>query len=94
MSDDLPISLPEVKSLLWDVTRLTAAVEMGDVKARKDLVVKARSLYMAVETPMEALLRMVWAEVCCWVCNQRLRQRATLESLPSILLSFSPLSSP
>jgi hypothetical protein len=53
-----------------DVRRLLQQIEIrgpkfdpGSSKSRKELQTLARSLSLALETPMEAILRMVWAEV-------------------------------
>lgn len=55
-------TLDETTSLTAKVDRLVEAMQKGDAGARKELLVASRSLYLAVETPMEALLRMYWAE--------------------------------
>jgi hypothetical protein len=52
-----------VRRLLQQVEIRGAKFDPGNPKSRKELQVLTRSLSLALETPMEAMLRMVWAEV-------------------------------
>ena len=65
----IPISVDSVTSIAAQVNELITLLPSGNRKVRKDLLGAARSLYLAVETPMEALLRMEWAEVGSWPSN-------------------------
>jgi hypothetical protein len=56
--------LPEgVTSLIEKATAQAANLKLGNSKMRKELLITTRSLYLALETPMEAVLRIGWAEV-------------------------------
>lgn len=52
-----------VTSLLERIKLQVTVMDNGDTKIRKEMLILARSLYLAIETPMEAILRMEWAEV-------------------------------
>lgn len=58
-----PISIADYKAHLAKVNELTTSLENGDPKARKELLVATRSLFLSLETPMDAVTRMIWAEV-------------------------------
>jgi len=53
----------KIASLVGSISKLGKNIELDDAKTRKALIAAARSLSLALETPMEALLRMYWAEV-------------------------------
>lgn len=54
----------DVSTLLKEVaTKGESLTTDGSDKARKDLLSTARSLCLASETPIEAILGMVWGEV-------------------------------
>lgn len=56
--------LPEsVTFLIEKATAQAANLKLGNFKMRKELLITTRSLYLALETPMEAVLRIGWAEV-------------------------------
>ncbi len=55
--------LKEVSLLTEKINLNAEALKNGDAKARKEMLLAARSLYLAIETPMEAILRMEMAEV-------------------------------
>jgi hypothetical protein len=52
-----------IAPLLEQVKAQNEALQRGDLHARKQMLGLVRSLYLAIETPMEAVLRMTWAEV-------------------------------
>lgn len=52
-----------VRHLLQQIEIRVPNFDPGSSKSRKELQALARSLSLALETPMEAILRMVWAEV-------------------------------
>jgi hypothetical protein len=53
----------DVRRLLQQIQTRGAKFDPGNPKLRKELQALARSPSLALETPMEAILRMVWAEV-------------------------------
>lgn len=53
----------DVSSLLEDVASNGKSFTEGDTKARKKALVAARELCLALETPVEAIIRICWAEV-------------------------------
>ena len=54
---------PSVSELLERVSSKGKNIQDGGDKARKELLATARSLCLALETPIESILRMEWAEV-------------------------------
>jgi hypothetical protein len=59
-----PFEEPDEISRLVDlVSKLGTSSKLREAKTRKALIAASRSLILALETPMEALLRMYWAEV-------------------------------
>ena len=53
----------DVRRLLQQIEILGPNFDPGSSNSRKELQALARSLSLALETPMEAILRMIWAEV-------------------------------
>ncbi|RDW64582.1 hypothetical protein BP6252_10233 [Coleophoma cylindrospora] len=60
--DPLYPTKEEVSPLLQQILVKGLSLEIDNPKSRKDLMETARSLFLALETPMEAILRMGWAE--------------------------------
>ena len=54
---------PSVSALLEQAVLQNKSLTEGDAGSRKDLLATARSLCNALETPMEAVLRMGWGDV-------------------------------
>jgi hypothetical protein len=66
LSIEHPAAFPELEkvSRLVNINyNLGNSTNLQDSKTRKALIAASRSLSLALETPMEALLRMYWAEV-------------------------------
>ena len=65
----IPSPAPELPSpfdipgLLEDITSNGKALAGGDASARKKLLTAARTLGFALESPVEAILRIAWSEV-------------------------------
>lgn len=57
------VSVEEIHRLSTTVNKLLEDFQTDNTQARKELLIATRSLYLAVETPIEAILRMTWAEV-------------------------------
>ena len=53
----------EVQECVDKVNKLNILLQKGDSTVRRDLLVAARSLFLSLETPMDAVQRMTWAEV-------------------------------
>ena len=53
----------DVSALLEQALLQNKSLKAGNTRARKDLLATARSLCHALETPIEAVLRMGWGEV-------------------------------
>jgi len=53
----------EIPKLMNLISNLGTSANLNDAKTRRALMAASRSLSLALETPMEALLRMYWAEV-------------------------------
>ncbi len=53
----------DVPHLLEEIASNGKSFTQGDGKARKKALVAARELCLALETPVEAIIRMCWAEV-------------------------------
>ncbi|KAI9871139.1 MAG: hypothetical protein M1830_003279, partial [Pleopsidium flavum] len=51
-----------IPTLLGNIASNGNALSQGDTNARTDLLVAARELCLALETPVEAVLRIAWAE--------------------------------
>ena len=62
-SSNEPASSPKVRALLEDVFSNGLSLAHGEVNARRELLVTVRSLFFELETPVEAILRIAWAEV-------------------------------
>ncbi|RDW68675.1 hypothetical protein BP5796_09332 [Coleophoma crateriformis] len=60
--DPLYPSKAEISPLLQQVLVKGLSLELDSPKSRKDLMETTRSLFLALETPMEAISRMGWAE--------------------------------
>ena len=54
---------PSVSALLEQAVLQNKSLTEGDARSRKELLATARSLCNALETPMEAVLRMGWGDV-------------------------------
>jgi len=52
-----------LSTLLEEVASKGKSLVDGDPEVRKELLATTRSLFLALETPIEAILRMEWAEV-------------------------------
>ena len=72
MSTDTPVNIAiatapndavAVPGLLADITAGVDALSSGSDKARQDLLLKARTLVQALETPRETMAKHCWAEV-------------------------------
>lgn len=61
-SSNEPASSPKVRALLEDVFSNGLSLAHGEVNARRELLVTVRSLFFELETPVEAILRIAWAE--------------------------------
>jgi hypothetical protein len=53
----------DVTTFLQQIVAKSAPFDLNNSKSRKELLAITRSLFLALETPMEAILRMEWAEV-------------------------------
>ncbi|RDW63706.1 hypothetical protein BP6252_11251 [Coleophoma cylindrospora] len=60
--DSLSPSREEVLPLLEQVHIKGLSLQLNNSKSRKDLMETTRALFLALETPMEAIVRMAWAE--------------------------------
>ena len=63
VSSSSPEYSPDVSALLEDIINKGKAWSHGNAAARVQLLDAARSLCHEVETPVETMLRMIWAEV-------------------------------
>jgi hypothetical protein len=66
LSNEQPAAFPEpdeISRLVNLISKLGTNANLKDAKTRKALIAASRSLSLSLETPMEALLRMYWAEV-------------------------------
>ena len=61
-SSDMYLPVP-INSLLEEVASKGKALTSGDLSIRKSLLSSVRALCLALETPIESVLRMEWAEV-------------------------------
>ena len=57
------VCIEELQKISTTVNKLLEELQNGKTEARKELLIATRSLYLAVENPLEAILRMTWAEV-------------------------------
>lgn len=55
--------LPAVPQLVEDVSKLAKTLEGGGDAARHALLLKARTLVQALETPRETMIKHTWAQV-------------------------------
>jgi hypothetical protein len=53
----------DVATLFKEISERRLSFDLSNKQSRTELLEGARSLCFALETPMEALLRMEWAEV-------------------------------
>lgn len=95
-SNDVTKNFPalyELSSLVQRASELGTDLRASDSKARKYVIVAARSRSLSLETPMEALLRMEWSEVSlvsfCFHISQTLNYFRHHFVLPSGLASTS-----
>lgn len=55
--------IEDVPALLHKVDTLGRKLDSAAPQTRKELLAATRKLYLALETPIEAILRMEWAQV-------------------------------
>lgn len=64
-----PNDVEAIPDLLKQIVAGVDALETGGDEARHDLLVKARTMVQALETPRETMVKHCWAQVRKWVPN-------------------------
>ena len=62
--ENLVIVSPKLETILASISSGGDALRQGEAYARRNLLDAARSLIAELETPIETITRITWAEVC------------------------------